>query len=331
MYRVLESEIEHSRNNCLICGDPSPDLMAARWLKALAPAAAALSLSVTGPLLTEALSPQAAKAMVPYVLLPSRNNLEGAGLGIAQAAARLLRLGQADDAARLAALTVQLIPNDPRGWVLLAEAQLRSDQLAAAGVSLQRARDLDPRNPGILFAQGALALRDSKPTEAVDLIRQGLSFDGKNPGAYFDLGNAYILMGQSGPALAAFERASSLRGDFWEAINNQALVLYEQRKDAEAIQRWRRVLAIRPGAAEPMLALAAALNSQKPGNPESLELAHKALADEPNYVLESFQQEQLWGSRLRQASARLLSAAALKGDVERAQANAGSSSEDNGE
>jgi tetratricopeptide (TPR) repeat protein len=305
--------------------------MAARWLKALAPAAAALSLSVTGPLLTDAISPRAANAMVPYVLLPSRSNLEGAGLGIAQAAARLLRLGQAEDAARLAALTVQLIPNDPRGWVLLAEAQLRSNQLEAAGVSLQRARDLDPRNAGILFAQGALALRNTKPAEAVDLIRQGLTFDEKNPGAYFDLGNAYILMGQSGDALTAFERASSLRGDFWEAINNQALVLYEQRKDAEAIQRWRRVLAIRPGAAEPMLALAAALNSQKPGNPESLELAHKALAGEPNYVLDSFQQEQLWGSRLRQASARLLSASALKGDVERAQANAGSSSEDSEE
>ncbi|MFM8673962.1 MAG: hypothetical protein ACKOCA_02815, partial [Vulcanococcus sp.] len=65
-------------------------------------------------------------AFVPYVLTPSGRNLEGAGLGIAQAAARLLRIGQAEDAARLAALTVQLIPADPRGWVLLAEAQLRS-------------------------------------------------------------------------------------------------------------------------------------------------------------------------------------------------------------
>ena len=45
-----------------------------------------------------------ARALVPYVLVPSPANLEGAGLGIAQAAARLLRLGQADDAARLAAL-----------------------------------------------------------------------------------------------------------------------------------------------------------------------------------------------------------------------------------
>ena len=286
--------------------------MAARWLRVLAAA----------PLMLSALAALPAKALVPYVAVPAEPNLEGAGLGIAQAAARLLRIGQAEDAARLAALTVQLIPEDPRGWVLLAEAQLRSNQDKEAAVSLAKARELDPKNAGILFAQGSLALKDSRPSEAAELIRQGLRLDGKNAGAYFDLGNAYILMGQSGDALAAFERASGLRSDFWEAINNQALVLYEQKKTAEAIKRWRRVLGIKP-AAEPTLALAAALNSEKPGNSESLELAARALAEEPNYVLDSWQKEQLWGPQLRSDAARLLAEPALKADVERAQANAG--------
>jgi tetratricopeptide (TPR) repeat protein len=269
-----------------------------------------------------------ARALVPYVLVPTPTTLEGAGLGIAQAAARLLRLGQADDAARLAALMVQLIPDDPRGWVLLAEAQLRSGQDQLAAAALERARALDPRNPGILFAQGSLALKANNPGQAVTLIRQGLKLDNRNAGAYFDLGNAHILMGQSVEALAHFERAAALRKDFWEAINNQALVLYEQRRDGEAIQRWRRVLRISPKAAEPMLALAAALNQQQPGNSESLELAHQALAGEPNYVLDSYQKEQLWGSRLRAATQTLLIQPALKPDVDRAQANAGGSSDE---
>ena len=287
--------------------------MAARWLKVLAAA----------PLMLSALSAaQPAQALVPYVAVPEARNLEGAGLGIAQAAARLLRIGQADDAARLAALTVQLIPNDPRGWVLLAEAQLRSNQDKAAGVSLAKARELDPRNAGIIFAQGSLALKDSRPSQAAELINQGLKLDGKNAGAYFDLGNAYLLMGKPGDALGAFERASGLRRDFWEAINNQALVLYEQKNDGEAIKRWRRVLGIK-AAAEPTLALATALNVKQPGNLESLELAAKALAEEPNYVLESWQKEQLWGVRLRGDAAKLLREPALKADVERAQANAG--------
>jgi tetratricopeptide (TPR) repeat protein len=278
-----------------------------------------------------AATPLPARALVPYVLVPTPATLEGAGLGIAQAAARLLRLGQADDAARLAALTVQLIPDDPRGWVLLAEAQLRSGQDKAAGEALERARALDPRNAAILFAQGSLALKASEPAQAADLIRQGLKLDARNAGAYFDLGNAHILMGQSGEALKAFERASGLRRDFWEAINNQALVLYEQQKEGEAIERWRRVLRISPRATEPMLALAAALHLRSPGNSESLELAHQALAGEPNYVLESHQKEQLWGPRLRAATQTLLSLPELKGDVERAQANAGSSSDEDPE
>lgn len=292
--------------------------MAARWLRSLA--AAPLML---GGLLAVSLAPvPPARALVPYVMVPGPDNLEGAGLGIAQVAARLLRLGQADDAARLAALVVQLIPDDPRGWLLLAEAQLRSNQPKQAGVALERARALDPRNPVILFAQGALALRQNNPSQASQLIREGLKLDNRNPGAYFDLGNALILMGQNGDALAAFEKASGLRGDFWEAINNQALVLYEQNKDVEAIRRWRRVLEIKP-AAEPNLALAAALNIKNPGNPESLELAAKALAEDPNYVLDSWQKEQLWGPRLRSAAAQLLTQPVLKADVERAQANAG--------
>ena len=278
------------------------------------------------------LTPPPAQALVPYVAVPSARDLESAGLGIAQAAARLLRMGQAEDAAKLAALTVQLLPDDPRGWILLAEAQLRSGQNKQASSSLVRAKQLDPRNAGILFAQGSLALRASQPQQAADLIQQGLKLDSKNAGAYFDLGNAYILMGNPGSALGAFEKASALRKDFWESINNQALVLYEQKKDGEAIKRWRRVLGIKANAAEPMLALAAALNLQKPGNSESLELAHQALAAEPNYVLDSFQKEQLWGDRLRIATRQLLSEPSLKADVDRAQANAGATSpEDEGE
>ena len=51
------------------------------------------SLPLAGVLLLGIITP--AKALVPYVYLPQTKELEGAGLGIAQAAARLLRLGQA--------------------------------------------------------------------------------------------------------------------------------------------------------------------------------------------------------------------------------------------
>ena len=291
--------------------------MAPRWLRSLVALPLVMGVGLG--------STPAAQALVPDVVLPVQQDLEAAGLGIAQAAARLLRLGQAEEAARLAALTVQLVPNDPRGWILLAEAQLRSKQPKLAAMALGQAKRLDPKNPGIWFAEGSLALHDNQPQRAIQLLEQGLKLDGKNPGAYFDLGNAQIMLAKLRPALVAFEKAASLRPNFWEAINNQALVLFELGKPAEAISRWRQVLRIKADAAEPSLALAAALNGLKPGNQEAIELANRALAAEPNYVLESYQKDQLWGPRLRAATHRLVHRNELKASLERAQANAGGS------
>ncbi|MCP9902042.1 tetratricopeptide repeat protein [Cyanobium sp. Cruz CV13-4-11] len=267
--------------------------------------------------------PTPAKALVPFVYLPQEKELEGAGLGIAQAAARLLRLGQAEDAARLAELTVRLLPDDPRGWVLLAEAELRSNQMDKAVVALARAKQLDPNNAGIWFAEGSLALRNGKPQDAISLLRKGIELDGKNAGAYFDLGNAQILLGNTDAALGSFEKAAGLRKDFWEAINNQGLVLFERGRTADAIGRWQRVLKIKPDIAETSLALAAALFERGPAErAQALKLAESALAEEPNYVMVSFQKEQLWGPRLRAVTAQLLALPELKAAVERAQANA---------
>lgn len=288
------------------------------------------SLLLAGMVVLGTMAP--ARALVPYVYVPPTKELEGAGLGIAQAAARLLRLGQAEDAARLAELTVRLLPDDPRGWVLLAEAQLRSNRIAKAQTSLQQAKRLDPTNPGIWFAEGSLALRNGKPADALNLLHHGLGLDPKNSGAYFDLGNAQVMLGNNGEALKAFEKAAALRGDFWEAINNQGLVLFESGRTQEAIGRWRRVLRIRPDAAETTLALAAALFTITPREPaEPLKMAEKALTLDPNYVLPAFQKDQLWGPKLRASTARLLAQPALKQVVDRANANANGSSEGNGD
>ena len=279
------------------------------------------SLPIAGLLLLGSIPP--ARALVPYVYLPQTKELEAAGLGIAQAAARLLRLGQPEDAARLAELSVRLLPDDPRSWVLLAESLLRSNNSSRALVALDRAKQLDPTNAGIWFAEGSLALRNGKPSEALDLLRRGLQFDGRNSGAYFDLGNANLLLIRPKEALAAFEKASALRGDFWEAVNNQGLVLFEMDRPKEAIERWRKVLKIKSDAAETSLALAAALfESNSQNRTEALKLAESALNEDPNYVHDAYQKEQLWGVKLRAATGRLLALPELKPSIERASANA---------
>ena len=262
----------------------------------------------------------AAKALIPYVYLPTEEELKGSSIGIGRTAAQLLQLGQPKDAARLAALAVRLNPNDERFWSILAEAQLRNNDLNDASRSLARAKDLNPDKAGLWFAEAAIALRAERPDDAVPLIVRGLQLDPDNAAAYFDLGNARIMQGELPMALESFEKATALKPEFWEALNNQALVLYELGQRQEAVRRWRRVLELETNA-EPMLALAAALHQQG-GRTEAIRLASTALAQNPNYVLPLHQAEQLWGLLIRQATAQLLSEPELANSVERAQANA---------
>ena len=263
----------------------------------------------------------AAEAVVPYVYLPSSEELTGSAVGIGRTAAQLLQMGQPKQAAKLAALAVRLDPQDERLWSVLAEAQLRSDDLEQASQSLARAKDLNPDKAGLWFAQGALALRDERPEEALPLIQRGLELDPKIPAAYFDLGNAHIMLDDLSSALISFEQATNLKPEFWEALNNQALVLYEMGQPDEAIRRWRAVLKIEENA-EPLLALAAALHQQGDNSDVPLSMAREALDKEPNYVLTPHQVEQLWGVKIRQAAARLLALPEMASSVERAQANA---------
>ena len=262
-----------------------------------------------------------AKALVPYVYLPSIDELKGSSMGMGRTAAQLLQLGQPKEAAQLAALAVRLQPDDERLWSVLAEAQLRSDQMDAASLSLAKAKSLNPKKAGLWFAEAAIALRTERPEEAISLLDRGLQLDPKNSAAYFDLGNARIMQAELKMALKAFEKATSLKPSFWEALNNQALVLFELGNRQEAIKRWRQVLTIEENP-EPMLALASALFQQGERRDEALTLAQKALAENPNYVLAPHQEEQLWGVRIRQAAAQLLNQDEMAKSVERARANA---------
>jgi len=262
----------------------------------------------------------AANALIPYVYLPTEEELKGSSIGIGRTAAQLLQLGQGKDAARLAALAVRLNPNDERFWSILAEAQLRNNDLKDASRSLARAKQLNPEKAGLWFAEAAIALRAERPDDAVPLITRGLQLDPNNASAYFDLGNARIMQGELPLALKSFEQATALKPEFWEALNNQALVLFEMGQRQEAVRRWRRVLKLETNA-EPMLALAAALHQQGEQT-EAIQLASTALAKNPNYVLPLHQAEQLWGVRIREATAELLSEPQLTNSVERAQANA---------
>ncbi len=260
------------------------------------------------------------KAFVPYIYEPSINDLKSTSIDLGKTAAQLLHFGQTKEASRIAKLAVKLNPIDERLWAILAETQVRRNLLKEASISLAKAKNLNPKNAKLWFAEGSLQLQQKNPRKAISLLKKGLSIEPENANAYFQLGNARIIQSKPYLALKAFEKASQYKPKFWEAINNQGLVLFEMGKTEEAIIIWRNVLNINENP-EPMLALAAALNQLQNPNKESLDLAKKALAKNPNYVLSQHQAEQLWGKKLQEAVKELFKDPDLKDDVERALAN----------
>ena len=257
---------------------------------------------------------------MPYAYIPRGEELEASALSIARSAALMLQTGQLEEAASLADLSVRLLPSNLQGWLLLAEARLRNRDAAAAKEALAQAKLLDPENAGVWFAEGSLAMADDEFANAEALIRKGLELDPENANAYFDLGNALFLQGEGEEALVAFQEAVTKQEDFWAAINNQGLVLYEAEQPEAAMEHWRRAIAINDQVAEPELALAAALYNRGDRQESTIGMAVRALDREPDYVEEDFQESQLWGEKLRAATRELFTDARLQNTVERAQA-----------
>ena len=260
------------------------------------------------------------KAFVPYVYQPSKVDLSKTGISVGKTALRLIHLGQTKEAIRLADLAVQLNPEDDRLWAILAEAQLRNNDLTKAELSLVKAKKLNPKKAGLWFAEASIALRKKEAKKAVSLINHGLTMESNNAGAYFQLGNARIMQKKLALALKAFQKASNVEPKFWEALNNQGLVLYELGKTKQANIIWKAVLQIKRNP-ETLLALATSLHTTEPNNKESINLVKEALAENPNYVWSRHQAEQLWGAKLQEDTHKLLSRPELSSDVERAIAN----------
>ena len=279
-----------------------------------------ISIKIAGFFAIGFISIQPIHAFVPYIYEPKSEELKKTGVSIGKTAAQLLQLEQAKEAEKLASLAVRLQPNDDRLWTILAESQLRTNNLKDAIQSIARAKRINPNKAGLWFAEASLYLRQNQIIKAIYLLEKGLKIDPNNPGAYFQLGNAQVMQGKLHLALKSYKKASSLNPNFWEAINNQSLILYEINKKQKAIDLWRDVLKITNNA-EPLLGLATGLYEKNIKNRESIDLAKEALANNPNYVSTEYQKEQLWGKKLQKAAKLLLSDPLLKSAVQKAMAN----------
>ncbi|ABX07936.1 hypothetical protein [Prochlorococcus marinus] len=259
-------------------------------------------------------------AFIPSVYEPNTKELKVTGLSIGDMAAKFIRFGPIKQGTNLAKLAVSLNPEKVELWIILAEGQMKTNQLEDALLSIQKAKSYNSSLANIWFAEASIALNLKKPKYAITSLESGLKIDPNNPTAYFQLGNAKFILNKTNSALKAFQKASELKPNFWQAINNQGLVHYEMNNIKKAIYLWRKVLGI-TNDAEPKLALAAALNSIHINNEESIKLAKEALNLNPNYVSQIHQKEQLWGNKLQEATKELFKSPKLATSIAKALAN----------
>ena len=148
---------------------------------------------------------------------------------------------------------------------------------------------------------------------AASSIEAGLRLEPDNPGALFDLGNAYYKLNRYEDAIASYENAAEQDAKFWPAVNNIGLVLYESGDVEEAISKWREALEIatEEEATEPQLAIAVALYA-KGDHSQAISLGMAALERDSRYADLDFLVENLWGVRLLAETEQFFSAPAVR-------------------
>jgi len=260
----------------------------------------------------------------PTPFLPQFQGTECCWFRHCQAPLGLLRLGQApppEDAARLASLTVQFCRTDPSGWVLLAEAQLRSDNPPWPAFPWPGPRSSTPQSPHLVRTRGSIALRHGPTLEqAVGLLQTGPEIRWKERRRLLSIWATPTPAAEqlptvpgrlSGPRLGARAKTSGRR------FNNQAWCSTSWAGVDAARSRLAPLPEDNATALSRCWPLATASAHRRRSAKRPQRLASEPLCRiEPNYVLECLSKEQLWGERLApQRPDPLLSQPELKSAV----------------
>ena len=252
------------------------------------------------------------KSLVPYYYFPTIKNLQKESTSIANNAYQLLYLGQYEQSLNLAKLAIQLNKKDEKLWLIYAEAQIANKQFKKALNSLNKAQKINPNIVEIYFAQSNVYIQISELKNAKIALEKGLKIEPNNYKAIFQLGNISLMENNYSEAINLFDKSVQIKPDFWQAINNQALAYFEKNNVNLSIKLFKKAISIEENA-EPLLGLASCLREKD--IELALQLAKKALNQDPNYVSYKYRKEQLWGEELQASTKILLQNEQLQRDV----------------
>ena len=198
--------------------------------------------------------------------------LSEARFHLARALVAMKRLGQAFDV--LADSAVRF-PDRADIWALKGTVERGLGRGPDAEASLRRARQLSPKDAGILNNLGAVLRDGDRTAEAVILYREALKLDPNRAVTHVNLGNALGALGQLGDAESHLRQALLLDPLAPDARLGLALLLTAHERGAEAIPLLKDVLARDPTHQDAATNLGVALLAQ--GDTAGAETQYRAV------------------------------------------------------
>lgn len=154
-------------------------------------------------------------------------------------------LGDHRKAAELFNTSISHNPRFVKAHHTLADFQMRMGNTAAAIQSLKTATSISPNNPLRQIEFGKLLLTAGRMEEADQAFKSALKSSEKNAGIHTAVGEAYLGAGIEDKAAEAFRGSLTITEDI-NVYNRLGIALRRKKRFKEAIQEYRKALAVAP-------------------------------------------------------------------------------------
>jgi tetratricopeptide (TPR) repeat protein len=131
-------------------------------------------------------------------------------------------------------------------YVALSEAEHARKNEAKSREYLEKAIQLDPKNPKLLRQLATSYFEENNYANAAPLLEQLTKADPANPDYFYLLGKSYEELKAYPQALAALQQTLRIKADYFEAYGTIAAIFYAQEDWARAAQALSRVIELRP-------------------------------------------------------------------------------------
>ena len=209
--------------------------------------------------------------------------LDSTQLEVLRTTARVAETLQRPEAAERAWRRIVWVDEeDGEAWFQIAAAEARRGDLKAAEFSLQRAGELNPVRPGLLFLSGWVKENLGRPDEAITLYREHLSVHTDDVGTRRRLVALYMRANRLPEAYEEAKRVSRADPDDAETLQVLADLAFRTDHDSEGERAVAQLRALSPGDPE-NTARAVVVLARNDRGKEAARIADRWASDHPGH------------------------------------------------